>query len=159
MNPAWGVMRHRDREMFREEIEAFVKSQQIAHVANFDPDGWPYVMPLVYIYEEGVFYLHTGAHKGQFLRNVRADSRICLEISAIGPLPPGKPSACNSTAVYTSVIAFGRLEIYQNREQKRRFLDRLLEKHAPDATFEPGYPAIGCILLYSFRPEILTGKR
>ena len=159
MDTLRGRIRRRDRAMGLEEIRTFLQEQQVAHVATRDPDGWPYGIPLVYIYEDGIFYLHTGAREGHFLRNVRQDPRVCLEVSAIGPLHPGKPYACNSSLVYTSVIAFGRLEILEDRERKAWFFDRLLEKYAPEAVFEPGYPALDRILLYALKPDILTGKR
>ncbi len=159
MDTLRGRIRRRDRAMGLEEIRTFLKEQKVAHVATRDPDGWPYVIPLVYIYEDGVFYLHTGAHEGHFLRTVRHDPRVCLEVSTIGPLHPGKPYACNSSLVYTSVIAFGRLEILEDRERKAWFFDRLLTKYAPEAAFEPGYPALDRILLYVLKPDILTGKR
>lgn len=146
--------------MTEEEVGEFLRLQRVAHVATKDADGWPYVIPLVYIYEQGIFYVHTGAHEGHFLTNVRADPRVCLEVAEIGPLHPGKPYACNSSLVYTSVVAFGQLQILDDREKKEWFMDRLVEKYAdPGVAFEPGYPKIDRIILYALEPEILTGKR
>jgi Pyridoxamine 5'-phosphate oxidase len=68
------------------EAREFLRNQKIAHVGTVDGNGWPYVVPLVYIYEGGDYlYLHTGAHQGHFLTNLQRDSRICVEVSTIGP--------------------------------------------------------------------------
>jgi nitroimidazol reductase NimA-like FMN-containing flavoprotein (pyridoxamine 5'-phosphate oxidase superfamily) len=115
----------------------------------------------LFVYEGGdLLYLHTGAHQGHFLRNVQATPRICLEVSEIGPLHPGKPYACNSALVYTSVVAFGPVRIEEAAERKSRFFDRLLAKCGPpEAEFEPGYPLLDRIILYEMRLEVVTGKR
>jgi nitroimidazol reductase NimA-like FMN-containing flavoprotein (pyridoxamine 5'-phosphate oxidase superfamily) len=132
-----------------------------AHVGTVDANGWPYVVPLVYVYEDGDFlYLHTGSHQGHFLTNVQRDPRICVEVSEIGPLHKGKRFACDSALVYSSVIVFGPVRIlYHDRQKKSWFLDRLLAKHGdPSWVFEPGYPLIDQIILYEQKIEVLTGK-
>ncbi len=154
-------MRRGKRQMPDEEMRAFLRDRRFAHVGTVDADGWPYVVPLVYIYEGGdLLYLHTGALGGQFEGNVRRDPRLCVEVADIGPLHPGQPYACNSALVYSSVILFGRAVVVEDKERKAWFFDRLLEKYGePQWQFEPGYPAIDRIVLYELRIEVATGKR
>jgi len=157
-----GKMFRAKRQMSAREAQEFLRKQTTAHVATVGANGWPYVVPLVYIYEEGdMLYLHTGAHQGHFLTNVQRDPRICVEVSEIGPLHKGKRFACDSALVYTSVIVFGPVRIvYHDREKKSWFLDRLLAKHGdPSWSFEPGYPLLDQIILYEQNIEIMTGKR
>ncbi len=157
-----GRMFRAKRQMPDEEAREFLRRQMIAHVGTVDANGWPYVVPLVYIYEGGEYlYLHTGAHQGQFLTNVQHDQRICVEVSEIGPLHKGKRFACDSALVYSSVIVYGAARILtHDREKKSWFLERLLAKHGDASwTFEPGYPLIDNIILYEQKIEILTGKR
>ena len=118
---------------------------------------------LVYIYEGGdLLYLHTGDHQGHFLTNVQNNPQICVEVSEIGDLHRGKPYACNSALVYTSVVVFGPVQILhgaESREKKQWFLDQLLAKYGqPDWTFEPGYPLIDHIILYEQKMEVVTGR-
>lgn len=156
-----GQMFRAKRLMPDSEAREFLRNQLIAHVGTVDSNGWPYVVPLVYVYEGGdILYLHTGSHQGQFLTNVQRDPRICVEVSDIGPLHRGRPYACNSALVYTSVITYGPVHIvYHDRAKKAWFLDRLLQKHgAPISTFEPGYPLIDNIIVYEQKIEIITGK-
>ena len=157
-----GRMFRAKRQMPDAEAREFLRGRMIAHVGTVDASGWPYVVPLVYVYEGGdVLYLHTGAHQGHFLTNLQHDPRICVEVSEIGPLHKGKRFACDSALVYASVIVFGPARIlYHDREKKSWFLDRLLVKHGdPSWVFEPGYPLLDQIILYEQRIEILTGKR
>ncbi len=157
-----GRMFRTKRQMPEDQAQEFLRKQMTAHVGTVDANGWPYVVPLVYIYEGGdLLYLHTGAHQGHFLTNVQRDPRICVEVSEIGQLQKGKRFACDSALVYTSVITFGQVRIlYHDREKKSWFLDRLLAKHGdPTWTFEPGYPLLDQIILYEQKIEIMTGKQ
>jgi uncharacterized protein len=100
------------------------------------------VVPLVYIYEGATCFT--------------------VEVSEIGDLHRGKPYACNSALVYTSVVVFGSVRILhgpESREKKQWFLDQLLAKYGqPEWTFEPGYPLIDRIILYEQKIEVVTGK-
>ncbi len=159
-----GRMHRNQRLMPDAEAREFLRKQKIAHVGTVDAAGWPYVVPLVYIYESGdKLYLHTGDHQGHFLSNLQQNPRICVEVAEIGPLHRGKPYACNSALVYTSVVVFGSVRVLHgpdSRQMKTWFLDRLLAKHGdPSWTFEPGYPMIDRIILYEQQMEIVTGKR
>jgi nitroimidazol reductase NimA-like FMN-containing flavoprotein (pyridoxamine 5'-phosphate oxidase superfamily) len=149
------------RQMPEEEAKEFLRSHKVAHVGTVDGQGWPYVVPLVYIYEGGdVLYLHTGDHQGHFLTNIQGNPRICVEVGEMGPLHRGKPYACNSALVYSSVIVFGGVRIVEDPGKKAWFFDRLMEKYGePEWTFEPGYPHIHRIVLYEQAIEIVTGKR
>ena len=129
-------------------------------MGTVDERGWPYVVPLIYIYEGGDrLYVHTGNHDGHFQRNIQSHPRTCVEVADMGPLHRGHPFACNSALVYTSVITFDAMRILDDTEKKTWFFDRVLAKYGqPDWTFQPGYPHLNNITLYEQRLEIVTGK-
>ncbi|MDW8059881.1 MAG: pyridoxamine 5'-phosphate oxidase family protein [Thermomicrobium sp.] len=155
-----GRVRRVERRMPDEEARRWLQAQKVVHVATRDHEGWPDVIPLVFVSPSGKrLYFHTGAQGGHFLSNVRADPRVCVEAAVIGPLHPGKPYACNSALVYTSVVAFGRLRIVDDEATKSWFFDRLMEKYSDLGLFEPGYPLLDRIVLYEMTIELLTGKR
>lgn len=156
-----GQMIRGKRQMADADARSFLRAQRVAHVATVDADGWPYVIPLVFVYEGlDILYLHTGALHGQFQGNMERDGRLSLEVSDLGPLHKGEKFACDSALVYTSVIVFGRAKVIVQREKKSWFFDRLLEKYGdPQWSFQPGYPALDRIVLYEMSIEILTGKR
>jgi len=155
-----GQMYRAKRLMPEAEVREFLQSHKVAHVGTVDAQGWPYVIPLVYIYEGGdIIYLHTGDHQGHFLANVQHNPRICVEVGEMGAVHRGKPYACNSALVYTSVVVFGGVRIIDDREKKAWFFDRLMPKYGePSWTFEPGYPQINRIIRYEQKMESVTGK-
>ena len=155
-----GRMHRVKRQMPDADARAFLRTQKVAHAATVDAAGWPYVVPLIYIYEGGDrLYLHTGTHGGHFQRNVESNARMCVEVADMGPVHRGQPFACNSALVYTSVIVFGSVRLVEDRDRKAWFFDRVLEKYGePEWTFEPGYPHLDRIVLYEQQVEVMTGK-
>lgn len=155
-----GQMYRAKRLMPDEDAKAFLRTHKVAHVGTVDANGWPYVIPLIYIYEQGDrLYLHTGDHQGHFLTNIQQNPRICVEVGEIGAVHRGKPYACNSALVYSSVIVFGAVRLVDDRAIKTWFFDRIMAKYGAEGwTFEPGYPQLNRIILYEQKMEIVTGK-
>ena len=161
-----GRMIRADRQMSDEETREYLRQHCAAHVGTSDASGWPYVVPLMYVYEDGdLLYLHTGPHQGHFLANVRENPKICIQFNETGPWQRGAPTAFDSSLVYRSVIVFGKVRIMQDpglREKKMWFFDRLLERLSDhNSAYEKPYPgeALDRIILYEVNLEIVTGKR
>ncbi len=159
-----GHMVRSDRQMSDEDTRAYLRQQCVAHVGTSDASGWPYVVPLMYVYEKGnSLYLHTGPHQGHFLANIRQNPRLCIQVNETGPMHRGQPSPCYSALVYRSVIVFGTVRVVEGSgsdEKKQWFFDRLLERlKEPMSAYEnPGYPMLDRIILYHVNLEIITGK-
>jgi nitroimidazol reductase NimA-like FMN-containing flavoprotein (pyridoxamine 5'-phosphate oxidase superfamily) len=160
-----GRMVRSDRQMPDKDARDFLRQQCLAHVGTSDASGWPYVVPLAYVYESGdLLYLHTGPHQGHFLANVGENPRICIQLNEAGPWQHGHPSPFDSNLVYRSVIAFGKVRVMEGAgvaEKKRWFIDRLLERlNDRNSTYENPYPVmLDRIILYEVELEIVTGKR
>jgi uncharacterized protein len=153
-----------DRQMSDVDTRQFLREQTVAHVGTCDASGWPYVVPLMFVYEDGdSLYLHTGPHQGHFLANIRENARICIQVNETGAMHHGEPSPCNSALVYKSAIVFGKVHVVEGSDvsqKKSWFFDRLLERlNDPVTTYQqPGYPMLDKIILYEVAMEILTGK-
>jgi uncharacterized protein len=155
-----GHLHRSNRLMPDHEARTFLRTQKVAHVATVGPDGWPYVIPLIYIYEGGDrLFVHTGSHRGQFERNLVDQPRACVEVSEMGVLHPGPTHACSSALVYSSVVTFGAVRLIDSVADKTWFFDRVLDKYGDaEWVFEPGYPQLHRIVLYEQTIEIITGK-
>lgn len=161
-----GRMVRSDRQMSDEDTRAYLRQQCVAHVGTSGASGWPYVVPLMYVYEGGdLLYLHTGPHQGHFLANVRENPRICLQLNDSSAWHPAQPTPFDSSLVYKSVIVFGKVRILQDpglRDKKVWFFDRLLERlNDRKSNYEKPYPEpmLTSIYLFEVELEIVTGKR
>jgi uncharacterized protein len=86
------------RELSRDEIEAFLRTQRIARL-GCHADGVTYVVPLIYAYdEEAVVAVTTEGRKTAMLRE---NPRVCVEVDEYDA--DGKGS-------WRSVIAYGTYE-------------------------------------------------
>ena len=158
-----GRMTRADRQMSDADARAFLREHAMASVGTVDSAGWPYVVPLMYVYEEGdKLFLHTGSRGGHFFSNIGENHKISIAVADRGPMHQGAPSPCNGSLVYKSAIVFGRVRVYdgpQLDEQKTWFFDRLLVRLG-DArcNYASGYTMLKQITLYEVAIEILTGK-
>lgn len=157
-----GVIENKRVEITQEQAENLLKIGKVAHVATVDADGYPYVIPFVYVYEGGdKLYLHIGnIHESHFWENLKHNNKISIEVSEMGELQPGKKYACQSALVYTSVVLFGRATRIEDESEKALFFDRLMVKYGkPEWTFErQGYPILPKIELFEIQIEKMTGK-
>jgi hypothetical protein len=160
-----GKMTRSDRQMPDGQVRAFLREHAVAHVGTNDAEGWPYVVALMYVYEEGdLLYLHTGARGGHFQSNVdeHSGTKICVAVSAPGAWQRGTPTPFDSSLVYQSAVVFGQVRVYDGLdldERKTWFFDRLLARLGDSrSNYSSGYPMLKQIVLYEVAMEIVTGK-
>lgn len=159
-----GRMTRSDRQMPDSDTRKFLREHAVAHVGTTDQSGSPYVVALMYVYEEGnLLYLHTGPHQGHFLANIRENPRICIHVDEPVSLQRGQPSPCDSALVYKSAVAYGEVRVVEEagtNEKKAWVFDQLLERlKEPMSAYErPGYPMLDRIIMYEVSLEIVTGK-
>lgn len=156
-----GHMFRDKRQMSSANARQFLAAQKIANIGTVDGNGWPYVVPLAFIYEGAEeLWFHTGWHEGHLFHNLRQNPKLCLEASGIGRLTPVADGfACDSSLLYSSVIAFGTAEVIDDDVRKAWFFDRMVAKYGdPSLSFKPGYPALNRIILFRMAIEIITAK-
>jgi uncharacterized protein len=111
-----GLMTRSDRQMTDADTRAFLRKHSTASAGTLDSDGWPYVVPLMYVYEDGErLFLHTGNRPSHFRSNISANSKICVTVTEQGSMQQGSPSPCDSALVYRSAIVFGQVRICERR--------------------------------------------
>ena len=87
-------------------------------------DGYPYGVPVSYIYHDGKIYFHC-AGEGHKLDAIKADSRVSFTVVGADEIAPEK-----FTTMYKSVIAFGRASIIDTDEEKMAALNLIREKYS-----------------------------
>lgn len=88
-------------------------------------DGYPYAVPLSYVYREGVLWFHC-AVTGHKLDAVRQNDKVSFCVIDRDQVIPEK-----LTSAYRSVIIFGRARVVENEAEKRRAARWLGEKYDP----------------------------
>lgn len=118
-------MRRVRQELAREETIRILESQTSGVLAVLGDDGYPYAVPLGYVYEEGKLYFHS-AKQGHMMDSIRNESKVSFCVVAQDDVMPKE-----FTTYYVSVIAFGKAFIVEDEAEKRAILERIAEKYAP----------------------------
>ena len=117
-------------------------------------EGYPYTVPLSYVYADGKIYFHcaTAGHKLDAIRRCDKVSFCVVEQDAVVPE--------QFTTYYRSVVLFGRARIIENAAEKRAALIKLAEKYSPgqcnrDKEISGSFDRL-CMV--EITPEHITGK-
>lgn len=119
-------------------------------------EGWPYAVPLSYVWRDGKVYFHCAA-AGHKVDAIRADSRVSFCVVDRNQIVPEE-----YTTYYRSVIAFGQAEIVDDPREQYDAMLALAEKYCASdtpahreekSTDTQGYTAVIRLTI-----EHLTGK-
>ena len=153
-------LRRADRAMTEQRAHAMLERAFSGRLATVGADGYPYCMPLLYIWMDGEIYLHTGSARGHLRANVEREPRICFEIDEPDQVFDYGRFECDSGLAYRSVILFGKIRIAEDRATKRRFCEALMAKYGKPDTGRPKgfFPRLDIITVYAISVERMTGK-
>ena len=129
-------------------------------LATVGPDGWPYIVPLLYLWRDGEIWVHNAGVRGHLRVNVDHEARVCFEVDEPGEVFAYGRFECDTSVEYRSVVVFGRIRVVEERDAKVRFFDALMAKYG-DPTWRRAagfYPRLDQITLYSIAVERMTGK-
>jgi nitroimidazol reductase NimA-like FMN-containing flavoprotein (pyridoxamine 5'-phosphate oxidase superfamily) len=153
-------LRRADLAMSEEQAHSALRSGYAGRLATVGPDGWPYVLPLLYVYKPGLIYVHNASAPGHLRSNVEHSSRACFVVDEPGTVYAYGRFECDSALSYSSVMAFGTIRVVEDADEKAGFCDALMEKYAAEVTGRPKgfYPRLDHITVYAIQIERLTGK-
>jgi uncharacterized protein len=160
--PQRGALRRADKVMSAEEVKAFLSSAYCGRTATVDADGYPYVVPNLFVWMDERIFLHTARYRGHFLANVEFRDRVCFEVDEPGETFPYGPVECDTSIAFRSVVVFGRIRTVADLDTRQRFFTAFMSKYAPPDSWgrpKDSFPRIGSTLLFVITPEIMTGKQ
>lgn len=110
----------------RKEAEIVLKEEKIGRLGMFS-QNYPYIVPVCYVYEKGIIYLHSGLG-GHKLDCIAINNRVCFQVDQVLNIRVSD-SACNYSFDYRSVIVFGEAEEVHDSEMKMIALKLLSQKY------------------------------
>ena len=148
-------MRRFRQQLSDDESVGILKKATSGTLALLGDNGYPYAVPISYVYAEGKLYLHSAlsGHKVDAIRNCDKASFCVIEQDNIHPK--------EFTTYFRSVIAFGRIHIVEDDAEKLSAARLLSERYNPgdeegfQKELEKGFARM---LVIRFDIEHLTGK-
>ena len=119
-------MRRFKQALSPEECRAVLERGTSGVLALSGDEGWPYAVPLSYVYADGKIYFHSAksGHKVDAIRSCPRASFCVIDQDHIVPE--------EYTTYFRSVIAFGTIRVLADDGEKRRAIEALAVKYAPE---------------------------
>ena len=146
------------------EIIRILVSTNIGRMATVDAEGYPYITPVNFVFQEGCVYFHC-APEGEKLANLLRNPRVCFEADIplayveAGFNPERNP--CRTHQLYHSVIIRGTARIVPDGDLKTAALNALVAKHEGNSLFPPVTPdseSYKPCRVVEIKPERMTAK-
>ena len=153
-------LRRADRAMSDERMQETLARGYSGRLATVSEDGFPYCIPLLYLWIDGEVHLHTTSERGHLRANIESDQRVCFVVDEQEGVFDYGRFECDSGLVYRSVCVFGRIRIVDDKQIKQRFCEALMAKYGKPDTQRPKgfFPRIDIITVYAVTIERMTGK-
>ncbi len=118
-------MRRHRQQLSREECERILLRCTSGVLALTGDGGYPYAVPLSYVYADGAIIFHS-AVEGHKVDAIRRDSRCSFCVIEQDEIRPAE-----FTTYFKSVIAFGRIHILEDANEKVQALRLLGRRYSP----------------------------
>lgn len=148
-------MRRKRQELAQEESITILQKATSGTLALLGDNGYPYAVPISYVYHEGKLYFHSAVegHKVDAIRQCDKASFCVIEQDEVHPE--------KYTTFFRSVIAFGKIHIIEDETEKLQMARMLGNRYNPDqdeALQKELENGLARMLMIRFDIEHLTGK-
>jgi nitroimidazol reductase NimA-like FMN-containing flavoprotein (pyridoxamine 5'-phosphate oxidase superfamily) len=142
----------------------FLNGQQVGRIASLDGNGYPQVIPMNFVYHDGVIYMHSHPF-GEKLDNIRRNPNVGFEVDQHICFLPSyyfhPTDASQADTLYISVVIKGKAEIVNRIEEKAIALNALMEKYQKEGRYEAldaNTPSVHEVAIIRINPKGMRGK-
>lgn len=118
-------MRRKRQQLPEEEAETILLSATSGVLSLLDSDGYPYGVPLSYVYADNKLYFHS-AVSGHKIDAMRYSAKASFTVISKDEVHPE-----SFTTYFRSVICFGHVRIVNGKDEKLRALRLLGQRYNP----------------------------
>src|ERR671913_194210 len=142
----------------------FLNGQQVGRIASLDGNGYPQVIPMNFVYHDGVIYMHSHPF-GEKLENIRRNPNVGFEVDQHICFLPSyyfhPTDASQADTLYISVVIKGTAVIVEDNEEKAKALNGLMEKYQKEGKYEildSFMPSVHEVAVIKIVPKEMRGK-
>lgn len=119
------AMRRNRQQLPPNEAEEILRAATSGVLALLGDEDYPYAVPMSYVYCNGTIYFHSAA-EGHKVDAVKKHDKASFCVIARDDVHPE-----TFTTHFQSVIAFGRVHIVKNEEEKRTAIEAIAQRYSP----------------------------
>ena len=149
-------MRRKKQQLTEVECIGILNKNTSGVLAVSGDNGYPYAVPLSYVYDNGLLYFHC-ATSGHKLDAIKTSDKVSFCVVDQDIVVPQKYTTC-----FRSVIIFGRASVMDQEDEIHSAIEKLAIKYHPDdgkdnrdSVIEKGCKAM-CMV--KIQIEHITGK-
>ena len=148
-------MRRKRQQLSEEKSIEILRKSTSGTLALLGDNGYPYAVPISYVYADGKLYFHSAlrGHKIDAIRNCDKASFCVIDQDEVHPE--------KYTTYFRSVIAFGRIHIIEDEQEKLETARLLGDRYNPnqeEALQKEIEKGLSRMVMIRFDIEHLTGK-
>ena len=149
------AMRRKRQQLTEEKSIGILQKSTAGTLALLGDNGYPYAVPISYVYADGKLYFHSAlsGHKIDAIRNCDKASFCVIDQDEVHPE--------KYTTYFRSVIAFGRIHIIEDEQEKLETARLLGDRYNPnqeEALQKEIEKGLSRMVMIRFDIEHLTGK-
>ena len=148
-------MRRKRQQLSEEKSIGILQKSTAGTLALLGDNGYPYAVPISYVYADGKLYFHSAlsGHKIEAIRNCDKASFCVIDKDDVQPE--------KYTTYFRSVIAFGRIHIIEDAQEKLETARLLGDRYNPnqeEALQKEMEKGLSRMVMIRLDIEHLTGK-
>ncbi len=143
------------QQLSMRECNSILSCATSGTLALLGDNGYPYAVPIGYVYSDGTFYFHS-AKSGHKVDAIRDCDKASFCVIAADDVHPAE-----FTSYFRSVIVFGRIQIVDSEDERLRATVLLGERYNPgdaEGLQKEMEKAMSHMLVLRFDIEHLSGK-
>ena len=148
----------------KRKMVEFLNSQPVGRIASLDENAYPQVIPMNFVYNDGVIYMHSHPF-GEKLDNIRRNPNVGFEVDQHICFLPSyffhPTDASQADTLYISVVIKGKAELVHGNEEKALALNALMEKYQKEGRYEAldaNMPSVHEVAVVKVTPRDMRGK-
>ena len=150
-------MRRKGQQLSERECAEILEKSSSGVLAVSGDDGYPYAVPLSYVFSDGKIYFHC-AKQGHKLDGIKKNSKVSFCV-----ISQDNVIQSEFRTMYRSVIVFGRARILEHESEIFNSIMTLSKKYSPDIAEEEHLAEIErfkkALCMVEITPEHITGKK
>lgn len=116
----------KDRQIPQASVKEMLAACREGTLAMNGDDGYPYCLPMNYIYLNDAIYIHTAKY-GYKIDALNADKKVCFSVIVRSEAAPEL-----FTTRYESIVAVGDVEFVEDGNEKRLVMETFIRRFSPD---------------------------